>query len=122
MNRAGKIILIVFAALLLGCGVFFLCVPRTGTTALIYADGELCHRVALDAVTAPYTIEVGAGNVALVEPGGISMHSADCPDQLCVKQGRASVAMPVVCLPNRVTIIVESPGGDDVDIVAGAMG
>ena len=59
------------------------------------------------------------GNVALVEEGGISMHSADCPDKLCVKQGKATVLQPVTCLPNRVTIIVEGKTSEEVDIVIG---
>ena len=119
MNRSGKIIAAVLAALLLGCGAFFIFAPRGGTTALIYLDGELNKKVELSAVTESYTLPVGEGNVALVEPGRISMHSADCPDKLCVKQGYATVLQPVVCLPNRVTIIMEGPADDDVDIVIG---
>lgn len=119
MSRSSKIIIAVLAALLLGCGAFFLFAPKGGTTALIYLDGELLRTVELSAVTESYTLPVGEGNVALVEPGHISMHSADCPDQLCVKQGRATVLQPVVCLPNRVTIIVEGPAEDELDIVIG---
>lgn len=119
MSRSSKIIIAVLAALLLGCGAFFLFAPKGGTTALIYLDGELLRTVELSAVTESYTLPVGEGNVALVEPGHISMHSADCPDKLCVKQGCATVLQPVVCLPNRVTIIVEGPAEDEVDIVIG---
>lgn len=119
MRRSSKIIIAVLAALLLGCGAFFLFAPKDGTTALIYLDGELLQTVELDPVAEAYTLPIGEGNVALVEPGRISMHSADCPDRLCVKQGHATVLQPVVCLPNRVTIIVEGPAKDDVDIVIG---
>ena len=119
MSKSSKILIIVLAALLLGCGAFFLLAPKDGATALIYIDGELYKRVELSGVKESYTVEIGEGNVALVEEGGISMHSADCPDKLCVKQGYATVLQPVVCLPNKVTIIVEDAAPGEVDIVIG---
>lgn len=119
MSKSSKILIIVLAALLLGCGAFFLLAPKDGAAALIYVDGELYTRVELSGVKESYTIAIGEGNVALVEEGGISMHSASCPDKLCVKQGRATVLQPVTCLPNKVTIIVENVEPDEVDIVIG---
>lgn len=119
MSKSSKILIIVLAALLLGCGAFFLLAPKDSAAALIYVDGELYKRVELSGVEESYTIAIGEGNVALVEEGGISMHSADCPDKLCVKQGRATVLQPVTCLPNKVTIIVENTAPDEVDIVIG---
>ncbi len=119
MSKSSKILIIVLAALLLGCGAFFLLAPKGGATALIYVDGELYRRVELSGVRESYTIDIGDGNVALVEEGGISMHSANCPDKLCVKQGYATVLQPVVCLPNKVTIIVEDTETGEVDIMIG---
>ena len=44
---------------------------------------------------------------------------ADCPDQICVHQSwSSSPAKPIVCLPNRVTVLLV--GGDgEVDGVLG---
>lgn len=119
MSKSSKILMAVLAALLLGCGAFFLLAPKDGTVALIYVNGELYRRVELSGAEEGYTIAIGEGNVAFVEKGCISMQSADCPDKLCVKQGKATVLQPVTCLPNRVTIIVEGGTSDDVDIVVG---
>ena len=119
MSKSSKILIAVLAALLLGCGAFFLLAPKASEVALIYLDGELYCEVELSGVKESYTLPIGEGNVALVEEGGISMHSADCPDKLCVKQGKATVLQPVTCLPNRVTIIVEGKTSDEVDIVIG---
>ncbi len=119
MSKSSRILIAVLAALLLGCGAFFLFAPKSVGVALIYLDGELYRRVELSDAKESYTIAIGDGNVAIVENGGISMHSADCPDKLCVKQGRATVLQPVTCLPNKVTIIVESTDAADVDIVMG---
>jgi len=117
--RSNKILIIVLAVLLLGCGAFFLFAPKKSDIALIYIGGQMYRRVELSGVEESYTIPIGEGNVALVEDGSISMLSADCPDKLCVKQGHATVLQPVTCLPNSVTIIVEGAAEGEVDIVIG---
>ncbi len=44
-------------------------------------------------------------NVVHIGGGNIYMKSADCPEQLCVKQGRLTKeGRPIVCLPHRVVI------------------
>lgn len=50
------------------------------------------------------------GDVDVVVRGGaVSVSSAECPDQLCVRQGAVSSGS-IVCVPNGVAIRV---GGDD---------
>ena len=50
-------------------------------------------------------IQIGETNVCEIRDGQIRMIEADCPDQLCIKQGAfgADGGM-IVCLPNRVVI------------------
>lgn len=43
------------------------------------------------------------------------MQSANCPDKLCVKQGKISDIGSIVCLPNKV--IIEIDRNSDVDAV-----
>ena len=88
-------------------------------TAEVYRDGELVQRIDLRNVTASYTLEIGEGNVLEVERGRVRMLRADCPDQICVHQSWSSAAAkPIVCLPNRVTVIL-SGGGAGPDGVLG---
>lgn len=76
-------------------------------TAEVYRDGELVQRIDLRNVTASYTLEIGEGNVLEVERGRVRMLRADCPDQICVHESWSSSAgKPIVCLPNRVTVIL----------------
>lgn len=50
-------------------------------------------------------IDTGEGNRILIEDGTARMISADCPDRLCVKQGKISAdGEMIVCLPNKVTV------------------
>ena len=78
-------------------------------TASIYVDGELYESIPLYQVTTSYNITIaspnGGYNTIHVEPGGISIQSADCPDQICVKQGiiRNSL-LPITCLPHSLVI------------------
>ena len=81
--------------------------------ANVYQNGVLLRSIDLNAVTEPYRFTVlgehGAYNTVLVEPGYISVESADCPDQICVSQGRISNGvLPIACLPHGLLIQIES--------------
>lgn len=92
------------------------------STAHIYQDGVCIRTIALDRVEEPFsfTIEWENGcNVIEVERGRIRVARADCPDQVCVRQGWISNSVvPVACLPHRLVIQLESAGGG-VDGVTG---
>lgn len=111
MWKQTKFWIILFAALFVaGCGAFLLLrgSGQSGSVAEIRVDGELYESIDLAAVTAPYDIEIRTQygtNTVRVEHGAISVTAADCRDHLCVEQGRmTSTAIPIVCLPHRLTI------------------
>lgn len=53
----------------------------------------------------------GGVNVVAIEAGAAYMKSADCPDGLCMHQGRISRdKQTIVCLPHR--LVVEAVGGE----------
>lgn len=83
-----------------------------GQIAVISVDGDVWQEADLSNVQESYLLTVpGGSNEILVEPGQISMHWANCPDQLCIKQGVISNGMyPIVCLPNRVVIEIKDEG------------
>ena len=111
----GGILLLGAAAL--GCLLLFS--GRGAVTAEVYRDGELVRRIDLRNVSEPYTLEIGEGNTLEVERGRVRMLRADCPDQICVRQSwSSSAAKPIVCLPNRVTVILTG-GGSGPDGVLG---
>ncbi len=81
---------------------------KTPTIANIYKDGELIKSVELKSLTTPVEIPIinkDSKNIILAEPDGISMKSANCPDRLCMHQGKIhDSTAPIVCLPNRIVI------------------
>lgn len=110
------------------CALFAACVflARTlpwadgrGAVVKIYQNGGLAETVDLMSVSKAYTIEL-EGNTILIEPDGVSVKEANCPDMLCVRQGKIhKPGHSIVCLPNRVVIEI-SDGESGVDAVAGA--
>ncbi len=111
--------ILLFSALFLLCGVMILWMThRTQETqsAEIYQDGTLVQTVDLSKIDAPQEIPVygdnGAENIILAAHGSIRMQSANCPDQLCVRQGSIqNAAVPIVCLPHRVVIRISGDNG-----------
>lgn len=113
-------LLVVLCALMVFWGKYY---HGNAAVAKITVDGAVYQTIDLSEVTEAYTVELidqaGRHNTVLVQPGQIQMQSADCPDQLCVKQGSISTgAYPIVCLPNKVVISLER-GEDAPDAFAG---
>ena len=93
------------------CLLYLFLIPRTygDCVAEIYQDGRLLQSIPLGQVQTSYTIEIngvdGCTNRIEVLPGGIGVVWADCPDQLCVRQGLIETpVIPIVCLPNKLVI------------------
>ena len=92
-------------------------------TTKIYQNGEVIREIALDTITEPIEFEItnesGHKNAVRAEKGRIRITSADCPDKICVNQGWIENGIvPIVCLPNKVTI--EITGADsDIDARTG---
>lgn len=83
--------------------------------ASIYQDGVLIQTVDLEKVETPYELTItgehGEKNIIKVEPEGISIVEATCPDKLCMKTGVIHNGLvPIVCLPNKLMIKIE--GGE----------
>ncbi len=96
-------------------------------TACVYLDGRLLQSIPLDQVTETrrFTVDAADGgyNIVEVSPGGIAIAEADCPDQICVKQGRITDSLlPITCLPHRLVIELKpdspAPSGASPDAVA----
>ena len=111
------------ALLLVGTAFLSRWAGRDQCVATITVDGVVVRTVDLSAVTEAeaFTIgEPGAQNTIQISPEGIAVVSADCPDQVCVRQGvRAHGPEPIVCLPHRLSIRFSAPGEAELDAVTG---
>lgn len=63
-------------------------------------------------------IDVDGHNKVVIAGGEVWMESADCPDKLCVGQGRISRSgQTIICLPNKVMVTIKG-GKSEYDGVA----
>ena len=74
----------------------------------IYQNGEIIKTLNL-ASSGDITLEIlgenGEKNIIQIENHDVFMFEANCPDKLCVKQGKLSEnVVPIVCLPNKIVI------------------
>lgn len=59
----------------------------------------------------------GGTNILIVEDGKAWLEDADCPDKLCVRQGKIHRnGETITCLPNKLTVTVAEVRGE-VDLV-----
>lgn len=91
---------------------------ETGAQVVVQADGE---RVAEFSLSEPveYTIQSRDGgiNELRIADGAVWLESANCPDGLCVKQGKIRyVGESIICLPHAV--VVEITGRDELGLDA----
>ncbi|MBQ9391260.1 MAG: NusG domain II-containing protein [Lachnospiraceae bacterium] len=58
-------------------------------------------------------------NKIIIKDGYCYMEEAECPDHLCIKQGKVNKSgQTIVCLPNRVVVTVVDSNNSDYDSVA----
>ena len=113
-------IILVLALLLLAAAAWgaVKLTQKSGSFAVVEINGVETARYPLseDSVTVIET-EGGHVNRLVIENGYAYIDEADCPDKLCVKQGRIRMTgESVICLPHRLVIRIE--GGEGVDAVS----
>ena len=106
---------LLFAVIVIGGLLLYRGLGRgEGTVAVISVDGEVLERIDLSKVRKPYDIDISTEyghNTVHVEKGAISVSEADCPDKVCIYQGRLTGSgIPIICMPHRLMIEIE--GGD----------
>ena len=81
-------------------------------TVKIYVDSKLVSSLPLDENAVREVC--GGKNRIRIENGCAFMEYADCPDKLCIKQGKISDnSHDIVCLPNKVTVKVTRESDSD---------
>ena len=113
--------LILVVALLLLAGILYLTMNanrQEGGVAVVRVNGVETERHSL-AVDGTFSLN-GGTNILVIRDGQAWLSEADCPDLLCVKQGKIHYTGQVItCLPNRLTVTVEGGESNGVDLVAG---
>lgn len=95
--------------ILLICLIFFAfnkLSKSKGETVQIYVDSKLYHQLPLD-TNCSFVIK--SGNTLVIENGYAYIKTADCPDKLCVMQGKIKDnSKDIICLPNKLRVCVST--------------
>lgn len=115
-RRARADIILALALLVVALSVFLIITltREDGVLVRVEIDGEEAATYSLSE-DGEYPLN-GGTNLLVIEDGKAHVREANCPDGLCVRQGRISRSGErIVCLPNRV--VVEVVGGEaDTDL------
>lgn len=89
---------------------------QEGAYVLVRVDGQECGKYYLSE-TGTYELN-GGTNILVIENGVAYLKDANCPDKLCVHQGKISMTNQVItCLPNKLTVTVYG-AQESVDLVS----
>ena len=113
-----KDIVFVLVLLLVSISLFFLATGREeGESVRVEVDGKEVGRYSL-AVDGRYSLN-GGSNILAIKDGKAYLEDANCPDKLCVKQGKIyRKGETITCLPNKLIVTVEKKASeDDVEII-----
>lgn len=91
--------------------------------AVIYQNGVVVKQIDLEHVEKSYEFTLktkeGGANTIKVEPGGISVVEASCPDHTCIRAGViTNGVVPIICAPNHLTIKIEERKNTDFDQIS----
>ena len=108
-------IILICILLVLALSVFLVVelTRREGAYVVVSIDGGEVCRYSLSE-DGEFTLN-GGTNTLVISGGKAYISEADCPDGLCVSQGKISrTGQTVVCLPNRVMLRIV--GADEADV------
>ena len=100
-------IAIIAGLLLLAAVLFFLYFSKgeEGAGVIVRVDGVEIARYSLSD-SGRYELN-GGTNILVIEDGSAYMLEADCPDHICVSQGKVRyTGQCITCLPNKLTVTV----------------
>lgn len=124
-SRFGKndliLISIILTIIFIFIIIFYAFNNKKGNVVIITLDGELYGTYSLDD---DITVEIKNSNdhitnKLIISEGYANMIEADCPDKLCVHQKKISLDKEsIVCLPNKIVVMVSSEEESGLDAIA----
>ncbi len=109
MKKGDFAVIILVALLALTC----ILMPQKGSVAAVYVNGELYEKLPLDKDT-QLVIESEFGtNTLIIENSALRIINSDCPNKQCEMQTVSKAMRSIVCLPNRLSVIIENGKNDN---------
>ena len=106
-------LVLILSLLFVGILVFLIIelTKTEGSTVSVTVNGESVAEYSLSE-DGEYSIN-GGTNILIISDGKAYLKEANCPDKLCVNQGKISMSGErIVCLPNKVMIEILGEGDE----------
>ena len=118
-NRYDRLFLVILAGVILLLFLYQHFAGSKGSYILVTQNGEKIGEYSLlENQTFVVTDENHSYNTIVIENGQVWIDQADCPDKLCVKQGKISTnGQSIICLPHKLTILVQAVSRQEYDAV-----
>ncbi len=119
MSKTKRDIILICALLLIAAGLFllFFLGAEEGARVVVKVNGVEVARYSLEQ-NGEYELN-GGTNTLVIKDGKAWISHAECPDQLCVKQGKIHISgQSIACRPNFLTVTVYGGDNSDVDLVS----
>ena len=121
MKNHKRDLILIGILLLAASALFFLFKGKQageeGAAAVVTVDGTEIARYPLNR-DGTFVLN-GGSNTLLIENGEAWISEANCPDKLCMGFGKISKKGEIiVCLPNRLIVVIEGGEAAEVDAVA----
>lgn len=98
------------------CYLMFAGGKSQGDVAVVCVNGEETGRYPLYQ-NGRYELN-GGSNILIIENGSAYLEDADCPDKLCVRQGKVKLdGQCITCLPNKLTVTIYA-GNSEVELIS----
>ncbi len=110
-------IVLVLSFIVLALSVFIVLeiMRKPGSFVRVTVDGEFVADYPLD-IDGEYSLN-GGTNILVIKNGEAFISRADCPKQLCVKEGKISrTGQRITCLENRVYLEVFGAGDEILEV------
>ncbi len=113
MKKNDVILIVVLLVVSLAFFVLIQYKQDNGDVVVVKINGKETASYSLS-VDGEYKLNNGT-NILRIEDGSAWIYYADCPDKICVNQGKINKPGQVItCLPNRLTVtVVSSKNGDE---------
>lgn len=120
MKKADMVLVAVILGIAAICLFMGKTIKENGNSVTVSVDGRKTAEYSLsESGTYELSGYAGGYNTLVIEDGVAYLTEADCPDKLCVKQGKVSKAgETIVCLPHRIVIEVVGEGEGEFDAVS----
>ena len=113
--KKGDIALIIIAVIVLAIWLF---PSQGGDVVSVYVDGELKETISLNKDSETLIESEYGKNRVIIRDGKVFVTDADCPDKLCEKSKISKSGSSIVCLPNRLSVMIEGGKKDEkIDVV-----